>query len=345
MERTYTFKECEKNNIKHDPVFKNKKFKLYDVGSIADDAKKHCELYFVEDYFYALFKPSDVDKDEDMLFRIACYLFHHPNFHNDSYIVYIIGDKNVLDNFTYNFSNHTVKLISYEEINNWFPKNIEDIFRLVIRYILRFQKYYGQNFSDHVLQNIYLFCIDRNLSDTEQTTTFKYLKTILFEEEYLIQTSPYPALEFCLSPLAIDKYQEKENEISKKAFVALKFGTQNKKRIRIIKEIISSCGYEPICMDEYQTNNWIMPEIFYQIKICDFMVVDFSIECAGAYYEAGYGLALNKQVIHMFDERESINNKLHFDIEQKHTIFYKDYNDLKKRLTERIKSTIGINDK
>lgn len=46
MERTYTFKECEKNNIKHDPVFKNKKFKLYDVGSIADDAKKHCEFVF-----------------------------------------------------------------------------------------------------------------------------------------------------------------------------------------------------------------------------------------------------------------------------------------------------------
>ena len=82
-------------------------------------------------------------------------------------------------------------------------------------------------------------------------------------------------------------------------------------------------------------------QIFYQIENSRFVVADFSMPCDGAYYEAGYAAALKKPVIHLFDKRkETKTNKLHFDIAQKSTIFYKDFNELKERLINRIKATI-----
>lgn len=108
-----------------------------------------------------------------------------------------------------------------------------------------------------------------------------------------------------------------------------------------IQKAIAEAGFEPRIMSQVETNNWIMPEIFYQIKNCRFVVADFSLPCDGAYYEAGYAAALDKPVIHLFDRREETEtNKLHFDIAQKSTIFYNDFDELRTRLINRIKATI-----
>lgn len=48
-----------------------------------------------------------------------------------------------------------------------------------------------------------------------------------------------------------------------------------------------------------ERNNWIMPEIFQKIKETRFVIVDFSLQCNGAYYEAGYAGALWKNVIQL----------------------------------------------
>ncbi|MCI9654208.1 MAG: hypothetical protein HFG91_07710 [Acholeplasmatales bacterium] len=93
-------------------------------------------------------------------------------------------------------------------------------------------------------------------------------------------------------------------------------------------------------MNEFETNNWIMPEIFHQIQLSKFVVVDLSIRCDGAYYEAGYALAMGKEVIHIYDRREESNNPLHFDVAQKSTVIYNDFDDLKFKLMNRIKATI-----
>jgi nucleoside 2-deoxyribosyltransferase len=94
-------------------------------------------------------------------------------------------------------------------------------------------------------------------------------------------------------------------------------------------------------MSEYETNNWIMPEIFHQIKLSKFVVVDLSIRCDGAYYEAGYAYALGKEVIHLYDNREQGTNPLHFDVAQKSTVMYNDYDELVEKLVARIKATVN----
>jgi hypothetical protein len=63
---------------------------------------------------------------------------------------------------------------------------------------------------------------------------------------------------------------------------------------------------------------------------------------AGVYYEAGFGEALNKQVI--LTCKETDFDDIHFDIKQKFIIKYKDeigFNDLIEKLKAQIKGTVG----
>lgn len=115
-------------------------------------------------------------------------------------------------------------------------------------------------------------------------------------------------------------------------------------RARFRKAIIE-CGYNPIFIDEKEHNNQIVPEILYEIQKSKFVVVDVSEPNYGAYYEAGYALGLNKQVIICCDKNilqgEAAKSRPHFDIAQKSMVVWKDHDDLEKRLINRIKSTIN----
>ncbi len=209
MEKEYIFKSYVSTDITHDPVFKNEKFDLFGNSSEIDDP----ELYWSEGYRYLLIKPSEVNNDAHMLFKIACYLFYHPNKFNDKHIVYFIGDKNIGENIEKQFSNQIVKLISYKEINNWFPKNIDEILKYALKYLLGLQKYYGQVFSYQILHLPYLFFIDRNLTDEEKNESFLFFKNILFEENYLKYTYKHDYFfHFTLTRKTNDEYS---NEIKK----------------------------------------------------------------------------------------------------------------------------------
>ncbi len=85
-----------------------------------------------------------------------------------------------------------------------------------------------------------------------------------------------------------------------------------------------------------------MPEIFHEIKASKFVVVDITKPNYGAYYEAGYAQALNKEVIvcckkEVFDNAQT---KPHFDIAQKSMIIWEDEKDLLFRLERRIRATV-----
>ena len=76
-------------------------------------------------------------------------------------------------------------------------------------------------------------------------------------------------------------------------------------------------------------------------KLASFVVVDLSIRCDGAYYVAGYAYAFGKEVIHIYDKREEEKNPLHFDVAQKSTVIYNDYDELVIKLVNRIKATVN----
>ena len=135
----------------------------------------------------------------------------------------------------------------------------------------------------------------------------------------------------------------KTNELSKQGFIAMSFDPQVKYIEDCFKKAISEAGYKPQIIKDKEHNNYIMPEIFYEIKQSRFVVVDITKPNYGAYYEAGYAQALGKEVIvcckqEVFDNPDT---KPHFDIAQKSMIIWKDEEDLIARLKNRIIATVN----
>ena len=134
-----------------------------------------------------------------------------------------------------------------------------------------------------------------------------------------------------------------KNEISKQGFIAMSFSPSVAYIEKIFKEAIIETGYKPQIIKDKQHNNYIKPEIFYEIKNSKFVVVDVTEQNYGAYYEAGYAQALGKEVIvccrkEIFDNHDT---KPHFDIAQKSMILWVTEDDLKTRLINRIKATVS----
>ena len=148
--------------------------------------------------------------------------------------------------------------------------------------------------------------------------------------------------------IAIDGWKRvaelrKTNELSKQGFIAMSFDPQVKYIEDCFKKAISEAGYKPQIIKDKEHNNYIMPEIFYEIKQSRFVVVDITKPNYGAYYEAGYAQALGKEVIvcckqEVFDNPDT---KPHFDIAQKSMIIWKDEEDLIARLKNRIIATVN----
>jgi nucleoside 2-deoxyribosyltransferase len=145
--------------------------------------------------------------------------------------------------------------------------------------------------------------------------------------------------------LRIGELSKSKNEINQ-GFIAMAFKPETAEIGEAFRDAIAECGYIPRRIDQKEHNNQIVPEIFYEIKRSKFLVVDVTIPNYGAYYEAGYGEALNKQVI-VCCKQNVFNNgeKPHFDIAQKSTVVWKDIEDLKQKLKIRIEATVGLNRK
>lgn len=341
----YIFNKFSSSDIEVDPVFQSNDFDVF--GDVLRE--EHSPLLFEirlpkqRRFRYCLVSPLEVLKNNDLLLKIKRYLIAHE--HNNDYQkpvnVYFIGNLNNAIDIASTFSNQTIIYVTYEMIEQWYPKTIEEIFDVIIGYLLQSQKYAGQFFNFYSISDDVLF-VDPSLDDNEKRT-YKQFMVQSMKSEGLINTinGGFSIDTFTLTAKAISMHQKQiVANTNKDVFVALKFDS-NGERIETICNAITESGFNPIVMNRVETNNWIMPEIFHHIQTCKFVVVDFSLPCDGAYYEAGYAAALNKPVIHLFDKRlENENNRLHFDIAQKSTIFYENYDDLKIRLVNRIKSTI-----
>lgn len=141
----------------------------------------------------------------------------------------------------------------------------------------------------------------------------------------------------------INELQSKTNN-SKKIFIAMSFDKSVEYIEFAFKEAILNAGFQPMIIKDKEHNNYIMPEIFYEIENSSAVVMDLTSQNYGAYYEAGYALGLNKQVIACCKEDvfKDPATKPHFDIAQKSMIVWKDEQDLKEKLTKRIKYTVVV---
>lgn len=104
---------------------------------------------------------------------------------------------------------------------------------------------------------------------------------------------------------------------------------------------IQDAGYRPLRLDQKQFNNSIDDEIMVSIRSAKFVVADFTGLRGGVYFEAGFALGLNKQVI--WTIREDQQGDLHFDTRQFNYINWKaaELPAFRRALQLRIEATIG----
>ena len=118
-----------------------------------------------------------------------------------------------------------------------------------------------------------------------------------------------------------------------------------------IKPAIEECGYIPVRVDKKEHNNDITDEIVIGIKDSKFVIADMTGYRGGVYFEAGYAKGLGKEVIltcrkDWFKGEKDASGKtvkeaVHFDINHFNIIVWETLDELKKRIENRIRATIG----
>lgn len=140
-----------------------------------------------------------------------------------------------------------------------------------------------------------------------------------------------------------EKYEEleKSSPDSNQCFLAMWFDkSMDEPRNNGFKPAIKDAGYdEPIPIDEKPHNEKICEEIIREIKKSQFLVADVTGNRGGVYYEAGFAHAMGKQVI--FCCKQDRKEDMHFDTRQYNHILWKDAQDLREQLYNRILGTIG----
>ncbi len=127
--------------------------------------------------------------------------------------------------------------------------------------------------------------------------------------------------------------------LSKTVFIAMSFNPDLMSVYeQAIKPAIEYLGYKAKRIDKVPFNDAIFDNIKENINHCGFMIADFTDNKHGVYLEAGMGLALNKKVI--FSCRYDEIDNIHFYTKHFNYIRWNDIEDYKRKLIERIKSTI-----
>lgn len=129
--------------------------------------------------------------------------------------------------------------------------------------------------------------------------------------------------------------------ISDQAFVAMSFSPEfDPLYDEGIRPALLETGYRPLRVDKTEHNEKIDDYILAQIKKSGLLVVDFTGQNAGAYFEAGFAMSLGLNVIRTCRNDEYGN--LHFDTRQYPHIGWENPQDLKKKLIYRIYAVAPI---
>ena len=202
------------------------------------------------------------------------------------------------------------------------------LLNLSVRYPL-----YGVPFTVDDTENKLLFC------ETEEAAAgicrilcdLRYLKALNGRSTYMITAGGWKEAET----------MQRENTAVRQGFIAMSYGPGTEPIREAFRTAIESCGYFPCIIDEMEYNGQVVPEIFYEIGRSKFLVVDVTYPNFGAYYEAGYGQGMGKQVIVCCREDTfGSADRPHFDIAQKSMVVWRTTDDLVERLARRIEATV-----
>ena len=128
------------------------------------------------------------------------------------------------------------------------------------------------------------------------------------------------------------------------AFIAMAFTDEHDEEcpneIRTtIKDACESLGWESKIVNEQEFNNGIMDKVISLIDQASFVVVELTHHKNGVYYEAGYAKGKGIPVIHVVSKEHL--ESCHFDVQHLNLITWENSNELREKLINRIRITIG----
>jgi hypothetical protein len=118
--------------------------------------------------------------------------------------------------------------------------------------------------------------------------------------------------------------------------MAMKKDDDLERTYQVIKEVCGEFDIRAERIDEIATSGVINDEVLEKIKESEYLFVDLTFERPNVYYELGYTHGLdksNERIILMARK----GTKLHFDIRNMRTIFYRNHEELRREVRERLK--------
>ncbi len=103
---------------------------------------------------------------------------------------------------------------------------------------------------------------------------------------------------------------------------------------------LRDCGYTPVRIDVQEHNEKICDRILAEIRRSALVVADFTGQRGGVYFESGFAMGLNLPVIRTC-RRDDVEH-LHFDTRQYSHVVWDTPEDLRSKLTNRIRATVPI---
>lgn len=327
-----------------------------------------CGKYILHDKSRYLYNSMAMTTVKDNI-KAREFLFYHKK----DQLTYFLGSQEEYKDFKLTFPRDDARLVTQQQIENWYPYKLSQIFDFAIQYFNAQQEYFGQRmqYSLYQLRSIYFIDANNVQLEDEIKAPFSeqifYITNCLNEMGLITSSSMVSAVGHCpwskclsiiLTPKGIEKATQLQNSQNRDVFVAMSFHKSADDIRKAIKQGIEDAQYSSLLMDEIVHNHQIVPEMLRLIKETRFMIMDITQPNFGAYYEAGYAQGLGKEVIitcskEVWDKKDfscdldkdcrykEIASKPHFDIAQKQVLVWKDYKDLTKQLAEWIKHIIG----
>ena len=171
-----------------------------------------------------------------------------------------------------------------------------------------------------------------------------YLRSYLIERSWLVFNHGRSKVIITVEGYAHLAEMEKAVTDSSQAFVAMWFDNSMEDAwTQGIKPAIENAGYNPVRIDNQEYIGKIDDEIIAEIRRSRFIVADFTQGSDGArggvYYEAGFAHGLDIPVVFTCSQ-DSIDN-VHFDTSHYNHIVWRNPEELKERLENRIAAVIG----
>lgn len=308
--------------------------KQTEVVDSTDEIHVHCYVcgtygmsaVFYEDYIESIH--STLDKNQ-----VAAYLYYHKT--EKKFPCLCVGDAPVSNRY---------RCVTISEIETWYPKKFYDKIDQFLLMLENRTIWMGQSYKmDMEDRKSACFVIREHKPDligfdNNTDEQARFFMEHLANQEYI----DYDIATCTLLPggySRVDELQKYSESASKNVFVAMSFSPDMQEVRESIKSAIFDNGYTPRIMDEIEHNHQIVPEMLYEIRQARFVVAELTGHNNGAYFEAGYALGCGKEVIQIC-RKDRFGTDGHFDVKQINTILWETTDELRNKLSARIKATI-----